>query len=79
MAKPVDQAQIDGGALALCRVYCNAKKAGKAGIGGRCSQSCEGARDIGIWESTHMQRMRDMARAVLEAEPAVKPNGRNYF
>lgn len=73
-----DQPMIDGGALALCRMFCNAKQVGRGGIGGRCIERCEGAVDLGIWHCSHMNRMREFASAVLTAQPAYPPKGSSY-
>lgn len=71
-AHGLDQARVDGGALALCRLTCNGVRPGKA-----CEHRCAGAADLGIWCSSHMNRMRAFAAAVLGAKSAAIPNGRS--
>lgn len=64
----VDQAKVDGAALSLCRLHCNAVRPGK-----RCEHHCAGETDPGIFNCTHMNRMRAFAVAVLNADPKSEP------
>ena len=73
IAIDVDKSQVDGGALALCQLYCPSTKSG-----GVCEKRCMGHEDLGIWNSSHMTRMREMALAVLSASPATEPTKNVY-